>query len=62
MRSKDRTMPPRSGTVAPVVPVPRPRAVTGISSSLHSASVASTCAGSVMKSTACGSAWRLLLS
>jgi len=42
MRSKERTMPPRSGTLAPVVPVPRPRDVTGIFSRLQRASTSAS--------------------
>ena len=42
MRSVESTSPPVNGTVAPVVPVPRPRATRGIRYSLQIFMIATT--------------------
>jgi hypothetical protein len=62
MRSSESTTPPRTGTVAPVVPVPRPRATRGTPAALHSPTTAATCSWVDASTTASGSAWRRLLS
>ena len=62
MRSKERTRPPRSGTVAPVVPVPRPRATSGSRSRLQSWTRGTTWSAASTRTTAWGMAWRRLLS
>src|SRR3569623_871566 len=62
MRSSASTTPPPTGTVAPVVPVPRPRATKGVACVLQSCTTAHTCSWVVANTTASGNTWRRLLS
>ncbi len=62
MRSSDSTSSPFKGTVAPVVPVPRPRGISARSASLQSLTSSRTCSCSVANATAWGRPWRRLLS
>ncbi len=62
MRSRARTRALSRGTVAPVVPVPRPRATTGMRASLHRRRMARIWSCRRGKATAPGRAWRRLLS
>jgi len=54
MRSKLTTTPPSTGTDAPVVLVPRPRATIGNRASRQIRTSACTCATVVGNATACG--------
>ena len=62
MRSVDSTMPPRTGTAAPVVLVPRPRAVSATRRSRQKRTRSRTCSGARANTTASGGWWRRLLS
>ncbi len=62
MRSKESTTPPAIGTVAPVVLVPRPRAISGMPCSWQQAASAATSSCVCANATACGRATRRLLS
>ena len=62
MRSSDSTTPPASGTVAPVVLVPRPRTVSGTRAAWQAAATARTSSWDSACATACGMACRRLLS
>ena len=62
MRSNDTTTPPATGTDAPVVLVPRPRATTGTRCARQARTSASTCSREVGNATASGSACRRELS
>ncbi len=62
MRSNDTTTPPATGTAAPVVLVPRPRAITGTRALRQARTSATTCSRVVGNATASGSACRRELS
>ena len=62
MRSNDTTTPPSTGTAAPVVLVPRPRATSGTRCARQARTSATTCSRVVGNATASGSDRRRELS